>query len=170
MTVHERPVGASVEWYTPPSLFERLRLTFDLDPAAPADGGAAWVPARRFIRPPADGTVEPWEGRVWLNPPYGPAAIPFIDRMIEHDYGLLLLPARTETRAFQRAARAAESVTFLADRLHFVRPDGRQSRSSFASALLCFGIDYDLKAAAAGLGWTTYRANRVELRDLERTA
>lgn len=36
MTVHETPVGATVEWYTPPALFDTLGLTFDLDPASPS--------------------------------------------------------------------------------------------------------------------------------------
>ena len=39
--VHERPVGATVEWYTPPELFDALGLTFDLDPAA--SFGAPWT-------------------------------------------------------------------------------------------------------------------------------
>lgn len=100
----------------------------------------------------------PWHGRVWLNPPYGPAAVAFIDRMVEHRNGLLLLPARTETRAFQRAAEAADYVVFLRDRLHFVRPDGRQSRASFASVLMGFGDDREMFEAVvrADLGWSVY--------------
>jgi hypothetical protein len=31
-------VGSSVEWYTPPEIFEALGLTFDLDPCAPPGG------------------------------------------------------------------------------------------------------------------------------------
>lgn len=156
MTVHERPVGASVEWYTPPSLFEALGLTFDLDPASP-NPPVPWVPAKRFMW--ADGATLPWEGRVWLNPPYGPAGVPFIERMIEHHHGLLLIPARTETRIFQKAARAADGVIFLRDRLHFVRPDGRASRSSFASVLMEFSGDWwDQQQRSAlnqaDLGWT----------------
>lgn len=156
MSVHERPVGASVEWYTPPSLFAALGLTFDLDPAAVPLGNKHYVPAVRFIRPPADGRLEPWHGRVWLNPPYGPASVGFIERMIDHDHGLLLVPARTETRIFQRAADAARAVVFLRDRLHFIRPDGHQSRASFASVLMAFGDDWDMVEALyrADLGWS----------------
>lgn len=153
MTVHERPVGASVEWYTPPSLFDALGLRFDLDPASP-DPPVPWVPADQFYW--EDGHLLPWEGRVWLNPPYGPDAVPFIDRMIHHDQGLMLLPARTETRAFQRAAAAASYVVFLRDRLHFVRPNGVASRASFASVLMAFGGDTDMLRAVylADLGWS----------------
>jgi hypothetical protein len=155
MTVHEKPVGGSVEWYTPPELFEKMGIEFDLDPASP-NPPVPWIPAERFFS--EDGHLKPWEGRVWLNPPYGPPAVPFIDRMIEHDNGLLLLPARTETRAFQRAARRARVVVFLSDRLHFVRPDGHQARSSFASALLGFGRDLELLQAVtrSGLGWVVW--------------
>ena len=157
--IHEKSVGGSVEWYTPKSLFDRLGLTFELDPAAVPEGGPNAVPAATFYRwPPIDGTVADWHGRVWLNPPYGPKAVPFIERMIEHDNGLLLIPARTETRIFQRAARSASRIVFLADRLHFVRPDGHQSRASFASVLMAFGDDGDMLHALdrARLGWSVY--------------
>ena len=151
MTVHERPVGASVEWYTPPSLFDALGLTFDLDPASP-NPPVPWVPAKRFYW--EGGETLPWSGRVWLNPPYGPAGVPFIERMIEHGDGLLLLPARTETRIFQRAAAAADYITFLKERLHFIRPDGHQARSSFASVLLAFGGESAQALYLAELGWS----------------
>jgi DNA N-6-adenine-methyltransferase Dam len=153
MTVHERAVGGSVEWYTPASLFERLGLTFDLDPASPVAGPLSWVPAKRFIS--VGGEDEPWIGRVWLNPPYGPAGVRFIVRMIEHNHGLMLLPARTETRIFQAAARFATRVIFLSDRLHFVRPDGTASRASFGSVLMAYGRDKPMLMAVdqAALGW-----------------
>lgn len=167
MSIHERPVGASVEWYTPPSLFDALGLTFDLDPASPEAGPVAWVPAERFIAPSEDGTAERWNGRVWLNPPYGPAGVRFIEKMVFHHHGLMLLPARTETRIFQWAAGAADDVVFLKDRLHFIRPDGYQARSSFGSALLVYGIagDYTLHTAVvnANLGWRV--ANDLSWRD-----
>lgn len=152
MSVHELPVGASVEWYTPPSLFTALGIDFDLDPASP-NPPVPWIPARQFYW--EQGDELPWHGRVWLNPPYGPRAIPFILRMLSHDNGLMLLPSRTETRAFQKSAQSATRVVFLRDRLHFVRPNGVSSRSSFASALLAFGKDNELLNAIdrADLGW-----------------
>jgi hypothetical protein len=67
---YQAPVGATVEWYTPPEVFERLGLTFDLDPCAPAIG-AEWIPAakRYAIEAGDNGLWLPWIGRVWLNPP-----------------------------------------------------------------------------------------------------
>ena len=136
---HERPVGETREWYTPPSFFDRLRATFDLDPASPGADIVPWVPAERHYTRSDDGLRLPWHGRVWLNPPYGPQGVRFIERMLVHRNGLMLLPARTETRIFQRAMAEADAVCFLRDRLHFIRADGYQGRAAFASALFAFG-------------------------------
>ena len=151
MTVHERPVGQTVEWYTPPELFERLGLTFDLDPAAP-DVLPSWIPAAEHYS--FAGQSRPWYGRVWLNPPYGASLPAFVDKMIEHGHGLMLTPCRTETRWWQRAAEAADEVCFLRDRLHFIRGDGLQARSSFASTLFAWGDDCVAALRHANLGWS----------------
>lgn len=164
MSVHERPVGGTVEWYTPPTLFLRLMRNapdpwFDLDPAAaPAGAACAFVPARRFIRPPADGTVEPWVGHVWLNPPYGPAAVRFVERMIAHGDGLLLLASRTETKAWQAAVLAADATCLLRDRIWFHRADGATGRSSFGSTLFAFDDWAVERLLAADLGAVVRRA------------
>jgi len=145
--VHERPVGATVEWYTPAKVLTRLGR-FDLDPAC---GDPRRCHVRASEHWATEGDTLPWYGRIWLNPPYGPAGVRFIDRMIAHDHGLMLLPARTETRAFQRAIKAADAVCFLRDRLWFERNDGFVGRSSFGSVLFSFG-PYD--ADLTHLGWT----------------
>lgn len=150
MVVHERAVGATVEWFTPSSLFVALGLSFDMDPAS---GEGDVVPARMKVRRPYDGLTAEWSGRVWLNPPYGPSAVPFIERMVNHANGILLVAARTETRWFQKAASAADVVCFLRDRLHFVRADGYQARSSHASVLMAWGPASVDAVRRANLGW-----------------
>lgn len=151
MTVHEAPVGATVEWYTPASLFKALGVRFDLDPACAAD---APVPADHTYTKAHDGLKQDWFGHVWLNPPYGPDGVLFIVRMIAHGDGLLLLPSRTETVVYQRTLAAADLVCFLRDRLWFVRNDGVTGRSSFGSTLFAFGDWAADVLRRADLGWT----------------
>lgn len=153
MTVHEEPWGATREWYTPPEVFDRLGIRFDIDVASPMAGPVPWVPADRFYSPRDNGLMQPWEGRVWCNPPYGPPGVAFVQRMVAHDNGVLLVPARTETRWFQHAASHAYAVAFLRDRLHFIREDGHQARASFASVLMGFGVECGNAVLAADFGW-----------------
>ena len=150
MTVHEPPVAASVDWFTPPALFDALGLTFDLDPAAP-DVLPSWIPAARHYS--FGGQSRPWEGRVWLNPPYGASLPAFVDRMCQHGDGMMLVPSRTETRWWQQAAESAEAMCHLRDRLHFIRPDGYQARASFASTLFAWGDTCAHALLTAYLGW-----------------
>lgn len=140
MKPHEASVGATVEWYTPPEIFERLDAVFDLDPASPGKDVVPWVPARRHYTREDDGLSSPWDGYVWLNPPYGPEAVAFADKMADHGNGLLLLPARTETRMFQRMLARCWMVCFIAGRIHFIGSDGSPAKATtFGSALFAFG-------------------------------
>lgn len=155
MPVHEKAIGASVEWYTPALLFERLgNPTFDLDPAC-AHSPLCAVPVRATTVRGQDGLSWIWHGHVWLNPPYGKAGVTFVERMMEHRDGLLLLPSRTETVIYQRAIKSADLVCLLRDRLWFTRSDGYNGRSSFGSTLFAFG-DWAVKILReADLGWMT---------------
>ena len=50
-----------------------------------------------------NGLLMPWEGRVWLNPPYGNEAEAFMELMSMHQGGgLALIFMRSDTRWFQR--------------------------------------------------------------------
>jgi hypothetical protein len=80
----------SDDYYTPAWIFETMGIEFDLDVCAPP-GGVSWVPAKRFYTQADDGLTAPWEGRVWMNPPYsGPT--PWVRRFIAHANGVCLVP------------------------------------------------------------------------------
>ena len=81
---------SSDDHYTPPWIFETLGLTFDIDVAAPP-GGIPWIPARRYYTMADDGLAQPWEGLIWMNPPYSNAK-QWVRRFIEHGNGIALLP------------------------------------------------------------------------------
>lgn len=150
----------SVEWYTPPYIFDALALTFDLDPSSPGDG-PVHVPARRFAIPPNDGLAMVWDGLIWMNPPYGRKGLDaWVERLAIHGNGVGLVFARTDTRWFHDYATRADVLCFIRSRVKFLRPDGssggrtwEQSGPPAPSMLIAFGEVAAAAVAACGLGW-----------------
>lgn len=128
-----------VRWLTPMHVVESLGK-FDLDPAgAPGHDLAehTYTPENGH-----DGLTEPWFGRVWLNPPYGPACAPFMRRMAEHGDGIALLFARTETAIFfETVWDRADALLFLRGRLTFLSGDrvAARANSGAPSVLIAYG-------------------------------
>lgn len=158
---HHATVGASDEWYTPPGIFEALGLTFDLDPCAPRTGEADWIPARAGYSLPDDGLVLPWHGRVFLNPPYGPATGAWVRRLAAHGDGVALVFARTDTAWFHEVAATADALCFVRGRLTFlpgsgaVVAAGRSNGNAGApSMLLAYGAVCAAAVAGSDLGMT----------------
>ena len=86
---HEQEVTTSDDYLTPRWIFDTLNVEFDLDVAASPFGGH--VPATRQYTKADDSLSLPWEGRVWMNPPYSEAS-PWVRRFIAHGDGIALVP------------------------------------------------------------------------------
>lgn len=71
-------------WLTPRYILDALGH-FDIDPCCPQN--MPWRTADTMLTKAEDGTTAPWHGRVWLNPPYGREAYPFLSRMATYDGG-----------------------------------------------------------------------------------
>ena len=128
----------SDECYTPRSLFDQLDIEFDLDPAScPKELSA--VPARRIYTVEDDGLSLPWEGRVWMNPPYSDISL-WVDRFIEHGDGVALLPsarAKWTVRLWQHA----DGVAAWPGSQIFGTPDGGTFQIRYDVLLWAMGDD-----------------------------
>lgn len=116
---HESSYNESVEWYTPPQIFDALNTRFDLDPCSPG-ANKCFVPANRHLTIVDDGLRAEWDGFVWCNPPYGRETGLWLKRLAEHGNGICLVFSRTGSRWFQDSAQSASSVCFVAKRIKFI--------------------------------------------------
>lgn len=122
-------------WLTPPALITSLG-EFDLDPCCP--NNLPWKTAKEFysLENGQDGLKLPWIGRVWLNPPYS-NWVPFLEKLKNHDNGISLIFARTETKGFfDHVWENADSILFLKRRVKFVKADLSSGGSSTAPSIL----------------------------------
>ncbi len=134
---HQTTIGKSQTYITPQLILDALG-PFDLDPCAayPRPWDCAVVNWSRA------GLGCAWFGKVWLNPPFDRRGVgAWLARMAEHDNGIALVHARTETAWFQHIWRGASALLFLADRIHFHDEQGRRysANSGAPVALAAFG-------------------------------
>ena len=139
--------SATAEWGTPQEFFDRLDAIFhfNLDPCATDENHKC----ARYFTKEIDGLKQRWVGRVFMNPPYGRDISKWMEKAeFEARQGALvvcLVPARTDTKWFQRAFRHASEIVFLKGRLKF---EGAGTDSApFPSALVIYGakqIEYEL--------------------------
>jgi hypothetical protein len=151
LSSHQRN-GGHGEWLTPPELLALLG-PFDLDPCAPVV--RPWDTADRHFTVEDNGLKQTWEGRVWLNPPFGREAAAWMRKMATHKRGIALLPARTETVMFYESVwPCASAICFIRGRPHFHYVDGRRAKAN-SGAPICL-IAYSTTDAVvlkhAGLG------------------
>ena len=117
-----------------------LTPEFDLDPCCP--NNLAWKTANKFysLENGQNGLELSWEGRVFLNPPYS-NWVPFLSKLKEHNDGIALIFARTETKGFfDHVWNDAHSILFIKRRVKFIKADQTTTGSSTApSVLIAYG-------------------------------
>jgi hypothetical protein len=139
------------EWYTPQVYIDSARMVLggiDLDPASSVEANRI-VGATQFWTAADDGMQKLWSGRLWLNPPYGGLAAPFIERLtLEYGRGvtaaIALVNAHcTDTAWFQLLWDY--SLCFTDHRIDFVAPEGRDktASSTHGSVFAYLGEDVD---------------------------
>lgn len=139
---HESHLSKTVDWYTPPWIFDKLGLIFDLDPCQPVSG-VFWIPALKRYTEIEDGLSQPWEGRVWLNPPYGKYNYKWLEKMNSHRNGVAIVFSRTDCAWFHDFVTKADAILFLKGRVRFVDGLGstKGSGAGSGSMLVAWGVE-----------------------------
>ena len=129
------------EWLTPPEIIKSLG-PFDLDPCSPIN--RPWDTADKHYTVLDNGLNQQWNGRVWLNPPYGREAAAWLDRLSRHGNGIALIFARTETEMFfDHVWTKADALLFFKGRLYFHHVDGTRASANAGapSVLIAYGSE-----------------------------
>ena len=136
---NQNKVDGKDEWLTPPEIIQALG-EFDLDPCAPME--RPWDTAKNHMTITDDGLSQEWKGRVWCNPPYGRECKKWIERLADHNNGIGLTFARTDTIMWhEHIWSRASGILFLRGRLTFYHGDGGKAASNGGapSALIAYG-------------------------------
>lgn len=130
--------GETDTWLTPPWIHQALGR-FDFDPCGHPLSETA---EQRIFFPEEDGLKITWEGRVWLNPPYGPKTKLFLNKLSAHGSGTALVLARTDTRWLQNHLRIAKAILFIYGRIKFLNSKFEETNGcQVPSLLLAYGKD-----------------------------
>jgi site-specific DNA-methyltransferase (adenine-specific) len=111
------------EWATPPEFFAELdrEFHFDLDPCSTDDNAKC----QRHFTAADDGLLQDWNGRVYMNPPYGKDIGMWIRKAYAEftsgnaELVVMLLPARTDTKWFHDYLYGIAELRFVKGRLKF---------------------------------------------------
>ncbi len=121
------------DYRTPDDLFEGLDARFGphtLDPAANEQNAKC----EAFFTVEDNGLFQTWDHpKIWVNPPWH-SIDPWVDKAIiaagDGSEVTMLLPARTGTKWFGRALKAAESIHFIRGRVGFHGPHSPEGGKS----------------------------------------
>ena len=152
MGSHQKTVGDSQTHLTPPHIIAALG-PFDLDPCAAPQ--MPWRTAARSYTEADDGLAHDWFGFVWCNPPFDRYAVgKWTAKMADHNHGIMLIHARTETKWFEPCWLKSSGILFLDHRLHFHLEDGSRQRANSGApcCLVAFGDIAACRLKASGIG------------------
>lgn len=133
--------SATEEWATPQNFFDALdaEFHFTLDPCSTDENAKC---AKHYTRE-QDGLAQDWTGEtVFCNPPYGREMSKWIAKCAEHGAeggtAVMLIPARTDTKAFHKYIWGMAEIRFIKGRLKF---GGSRNSAPFPSMVVVFKGD-----------------------------
>lgn len=126
------------EWETPQDLFDSLNAEFHftLDVCSTDENAKC----EKHYTKAENGLEQSWAGEtVWCNPPYGRTMPLWIEKCANHGrmggVAVMLIPARTDTKAFHRWIYGKSEIRFLEGRLRF---SGNKWNAPFPSMIVVF--------------------------------
>ena len=163
----------TVEWYTPADVVDAVRAVLgyiDLDPASSAAANEV-VRAERFFTEADDGLAQQWNGRVFLNPPWGSMTSLFVEKLLHHyaagdvPEAILLCAVRTDARWFQPLFD--HHICFLRGRIKFWAPGETRNQPPNGCCVVYLGPDpARFNAIFSGLGAVVTRVKADVLEDV----
>ena len=138
------------EYYTPPELLEKVYqvMPITLDPASPP---LPTVRAEKYYTKEQNGLLQPWEGNVFLNPPYGRATHLWINKLVMEYKALrtqnciLLIHAKTDTQWFKKIAEISAEICCIEGRISFLNPSGKTGKGTFPSLLILVSTNTEIR-------------------------
>ena len=128
----------SCEWETPQDFFDALNdeFHFTLDPCSTDENAKC----EKHYTKEDDGLAQDWTGEtVFCNPPYGREMPKWIKKCYEHFSGggtaVMLIPARTDTKAFHDYIYGKAEIRFVRGRLKF---NGTNNSAPFPSMVVVY--------------------------------
>jgi phage N-6-adenine-methyltransferase len=163
MGSHQSANMMSDQWFTPRFILDEL-YSFDLDPCTSEN--RPWETAKYHYTKADNGLKKKWFGRIWLNPPYSREAIKWLEKMSQHQSGIALIFARTETKWFKKYIwERGHGILFLYGRIYFYRENGKraEANSGAPSCLVAYSeLDANIlkNCDIPGIYFDIYRKNR----------
>lgn len=147
---HDGNVGKN-EWITPLEITKSLGK-FDLDPCAPIV--PPWLHAKFMYTVNNNGLIQPWFGRVWLNPPYDSRTLGmWMKKMASHNNGIALLFNRSCRSDFHDIIYPfADSMLLLRSRITFYHIDGTRADANGGAPNVFFAYGEQNSQAIAESG------------------
>lgn len=162
--------SSSGDWETPQELFNLLNEIFEFDLDVCASEVNTKVPANYFDLSD-DAFSKKWEGKCWMNPPYGKWIKKWVCKAAKDAVGdsivVCLLPARVETSWFEIVWREAKLICFVRGRLKF---EGAESCAPFPSAIAVFSEDVfpmQIAVRLTDIGFVVDRNNGIWMMEEE---
>lgn len=160
-----KKLNTSDDFLTPPEIVEAMG-TFDLDPCA-SHRQSKPLARQQYRFPEDNGLLLPWDGCVFVNPPFSELQA-WIDRFLLHGNGVLLVPSRVEVGWFWKLWHNCTGIFLTKGPIKYLCPEGKTPPRFFRWCVLCNRRTEYATLTQDSASWCAshFEAHSMRLRDL----